>query len=318
MKKLLIFFAIFLFADEKLIISKFQNLKPFYYNHQFVNLKLKTIVAEGNLTIQSDKNVSIKTSTDDNITYYSDINFTLNNHFPILQLILNDKNVTYEENLTINSQIQNLNAPNHFSGVLSSDFKIKNPMLLSYDDKYNIISFDIEGNGNLYDFHLGLKNEKLISKNKNQYSYSALTPLNQNQFNIIYFDMNNFKTIKLNLHIKDETISTQTDIKPMNKSKIYIIDSLLGVVLVLFIILYWYRKKIIYIILIVLVILSLVFFNYPKPTIILHSGDKIHILPFENSTVFMVVGMDTKVKVLNEKNGYKKIEFNNKIGWVKQ
>ncbi len=74
MKKLIIFFAIFLFADEKLIISQFQNLKPFYYKNQFVNLKLKSIVAEGNLTITS-QNVTIATKTDDNITYYSDINF---------------------------------------------------------------------------------------------------------------------------------------------------------------------------------------------------------------------------------------------------
>jgi len=317
MKKLIIFFAIFLFADEKLIISQFQNLKPFYYKNQFVNLKLKSIVAEGNLSITSN-NVTIATKTDDNITYYSDINFTLNDKFPILKLTLNDGNVTYEENLTINSQIQNLNAPTNFCGVLSNDFKLKNPMLINYDDKFNILSFDIEGNGNLKDFHLGFDKEKLVPKSKTEFSYSALVPINKNNFNIVYFNLNNFKTIPLTLHIKDEKISTQTDIKPMDKSKIYIIDSLLGGVLVLFIALYWYRKKVIYMILIVLAIASLVFFNYPKPTIVLTKGEKIQILPFKNSTVFMVVGIDTKVKVLNEKNGYKKILFNNKIGWVKQ
>jgi hypothetical protein len=43
----------------------------------------------------------------------------------------------------------------------------------------------------------------------------------------------------------------------------------------------------------------------------------VHILPFKNSTVFLVVQSPKKVKVINKRDGYKEILFNNKIGWIK-
>jgi hypothetical protein len=62
---------------------------------------------------------------------------------------------------------------------------------------------------------------------------------------------------------------------------------------------------------------SLVFLNWPKQEIFLKKGEKVHILPFKNSTVFLVVKTQTKVKVINKVDGYKEILFQNKVGWVK-
>ena len=83
MKKIVfLLFAVFLFADEHLILSNFQNLKKIYYNHQIVHLNLKTLSAQnGNIIIKSSYPVNIKTTTDDNVSYNSEIIFELNNTF---------------------------------------------------------------------------------------------------------------------------------------------------------------------------------------------------------------------------------------------
>jgi len=53
------FFLVSLYANEKLIIAKIENLKPYYYNNQIVNLKLKIITAtDGNLSIKDEYNTS--------------------------------------------------------------------------------------------------------------------------------------------------------------------------------------------------------------------------------------------------------------------
>jgi len=322
-------FVILLFAQEKLIIMHFEGLNPYYYKHQIVHLTLKSITGEnGIFRLNSDQNNTlITTSTDDNITYISHISFQLQNKFPTFFATLQDENSTIldEENITPNSSIETLNPPNNFCGVLANELNISQQVLSPYDDKNNIIYWTISSqNGNLNDFNItSLKEAKLYFVEKNntyeKYSYSALVPKNKREFDIAYFNLkdNTYKNIKFDVKLRNESVSTQTDIKPINKTNLQLINVALIVILLIYLVLFIYKRKISYIILIILIGLSLWFLNKPKQTIILTQGTKIQILPFKNSTVFMVIGIDTKVTVLNKKDGYLKIKFNNHIGWVK-
>ena len=146
-----------------------------------------------------------------------------------------------------------------------------------------------------------------------------MVPKHKNSFIINYFNIvnNKYEKISLNAKLNDEKVSTQLDLNPVNKTKIYIINGgLIGLIL-LWLLLYYYRVKIIYIILLLITILYLVFLNWPKSEIVLNEKTKIHILPFNNSTVFMVISTPTKVKILDKKNGYEEVEFDKKIGWIK-
>ena len=338
MRIILIFFATFLFANEKLLIAKFTNLKPHYYNHQIVKLHLNIISAkDGEIKLFDDYNKTYEIKKDNN-SYYSDISFKLQDSFPKFTIKLYDKKIPlenyaiFEENLTlldelnvtIDSQIKQLYPPKKFCGILADDLEITDQILANYSKNANIVYWTIIAkNGNVEDFRLGLKNEKLYFLDKNdtisQYSYSAIVPLDKRNFKFNYFNLKdeNYRNISFNIKLKNDTISTQTNIKPMTKSNIYLIDTLLGIITLLWIVLFIYRRKIIYIILIIISILILLFFNFPKKEIILQEGTQLHVLPFKQSTIFLVLGMDTKVKVLKEKNGYKKIEFNKYIGWIK-
>jgi len=326
MKKLIfLFFAVFAFANEHLILSKFQNINKFYYNHQIVHLTLKTISAQkGNIVIKSNYPIEVNTTTNDNITYFSNISFELNNTFPEFNVSLENNGVTLDEiGINVNSEIRNLTPPKNFCGVLAKEINITHPALSDYNEDTNILYFDVsfkDANDKEFTFN---KKVDFSLKDKNSttslYSYSALVPKNQNSFVISYFNTltNKYEKIPINVRLDNEQVSTQTDLNPVNKTKIYIIDGVLGSLILLWLLLYYYRRKIFYLVLIVLTIASLIFLNWPKPEITLHVGEKVHILPFNNSTVFVIIAIPTKVKVLNERNGYKQIELNNKIGWVK-
>jgi len=326
MRIILLFLATLLFANQKLIITKFENLQPYYYDHQIIDLKLKIITATNsdNLQIETDQNITTNISPIGN-DYLATLKFQLKDKFPTIFVSLMNNGVELQkEQINIDSKIKHLYPPKDFCGVLADDMKIKDKILATYDDKSNIVYWTVLAkNGNLQDFKLNYQNERLYFLDSNnsysQYSYSAIIPNTISDFEFKYFNLKSetYKTIKFHINKKDETISTQTDIKPMSKNNIFIINMLLGVSTLLWLLLFIYKRKIIYIILILLSIASIVFFNLPKPEITLKEGTKIHILPFKNSTVFLVLAMDTKVKVIEEKNGYKKIEFNKYIGWVK-
>jgi len=325
MRIILLFIATFLFANERLLITKFEDLKPYYYNHQIVNLKLKIISADnGNIKVFDDQNNTYKVY-DNNISYISNISFELNNTFPIFHVALFKNGVLLaQNNILIDSRIRRLYPPKNFCGIVAEDFNISDKILTNYDNMNNMVYWNIHAkNGNLDNFHLNFKNEKLYFLDKNgsssTYSYSALVPINQYHFSFSYFNVNSekYKTISFSIKLKNETVSTQTDIKPMSKNNIFIINVLLGIIILLWVVLYIYRRSWIYIILILMSIGAIVFFNMPKKEVVLHKNTAIHILPFEKSTVFVIVNNDTKVKVLMNKDGWNKIEFNKYIGWVK-
>jgi len=326
MRIILFFLVTFLFADEKLLIAKFENLNKYYYNHQIVDLKLRVISAvDGDLSITDDMNHTYLYKQDNN-GYISDIKFKLNDKFPKFTIALKNNGVILDKlEITINSKIRQLYPPKDFCGILADKLSISDKILASYDDKKNIVYWTINvKNANADDFHLGFENEKLYFLDSNNsvdsYSYSAFVPLNKRKFSFTYFNLQSkkYKTINFNVKLENETVSTQTDIKPMSKNNIYIINILLGIITVLWILLYIYKRKWIYIILILMSISVIIFFNLPKKELILHRGDNIHILPFNNSTTFISIGSDTKVKILLKKDNWYKIEFNKHIGWVKR
>jgi hypothetical protein len=307
---LVILISIFAYAQN--FITKFENLQPYYYDHQIVNLKLK-IITDSNVTLK-EKNHTILLE-DNNGSYIADLTFEIDNTFPIFTLKVGD----IEKNITPKAEIKKLYPPKNFCGILAKEFNITDKILTNYDENNNFIYLNIKTDGNIKDFSLGYNNEKLYSVSQGIYTYSATLPINKNNFDIVYFDLNSesYKHIKFFIPLKTEEISTQTDIKPMAKDNKIIINIILFILLIIWVALYFKRRKIIYIILILIVLSILVILNLPKKEIVLKEGTKVHILPFDKSTIFLIIGVDTKVKVLDTQGKYKKIEFDNHIGWIK-
>ena len=326
MRILFLFLATFLFGNEKLLIAKFEGIKPFYYQNQIVSLKLEILTAkDGKIRVFDDSNKSYEVlPLNDNGEYISNINFQLVDKLPKFSVFFEDKNITDEVNLTINSKIQHLYPPKNFSNIIAKGIKVSDKVLTNYDEHSNIVYLTINAYGGYSDdFTLHLQDEKLYFLDKNDtfssYSYSALVPIDKHNFKFSYFNLkdNTYHNISFGIKLKNELVSTQTDIKPLATNNLIIIDILLGLLLIIWLLFYFYRRKVIYIILIVLNIAILVFMNLPKKDIVIPANTKIHILPFDKSTIFLVTTKAEKVKVLDEKNNYKKIEYNKYIGWIK-
>jgi hypothetical protein len=325
--RIIIFFIFisFSFANEKFIISKVENLNNNYINNQVVHIKLNTLIAKGtdiNITVP---NSIITTRTEDNVTFYSDISFILKDKFPEITISLLDNQLLLDElNISINSNISSLNPPLNFSNIIASNFKILNITSSVYDDNNNLLALEIEANNsNLDMFSLKNSKEEEIEYNNDflnsKITYYGIFHNREKKIEFSYYNILEKKYITNYIMIdpKIEKISTQSDINPTNDNYIFLITLSIAALIILWLILFYFRRKWVYIVLIILAILSITFINFPKQEVVLKNGAFIHILPTQQSTIFLVIGIDTKVKVLDSSNGYYKVILNNQVGWVK-
>ena len=243
---------------------------------------------------------------------------------------LPDVTITYQEyNATLPGEplaIKELNPPANFCNVLANNLTIVKSKSVQFNKELNLVVLKLEGNlSNLEDFHLPFaKKEEIKEINQTLPSitiiYYAFIPSDITQLRFSYFNLKarEFKTLLLDIKVKDEIVSTQSDISPeedKNKSVKIALFASLGALLLL--IALWKRSLFMGFIGLV----SLLYAGYlllPLKKVCLKAGSKIYILPTKQSTIFRINKEPHTFTKLNEVDGYTKIELqNNKIGWVK-
>ena len=318
MKKILFFFfPLLIFAQNNLIIN-YLNLKKNYYQNQIVTLKIKILSPIDKLQIINLDNLDINVTKTNPYIYNLNVTFQDSNSSHEIMLYAKDINKT----INFNNIIKTIPIPkiNHFCGVLSDNLKVTNPIATKYNNNQILLSFTIKcPKCNLKDFHLN-NMEKLTLDKLNEASYYIVLPNNQKKLNFYYLNTKtkNFQEIKIPIILKENTISTQTNINP-NKNNfftpvniLYLIFIAIGLIIFLI-----YQK--IWLLLISLIFsIPLIMPFIPKGEILLKKGDKITILPTFNSTIIYIVKKHQKVKILKKVNNYIEIKINNKTGWVNE
>jgi hypothetical protein len=314
MRIFIIFISIIinLYANE--LIIKYQNLKKYYYKNQIINLKLKIITPK-----EEDINFSFPNG-DINVTkkyFIYNINIKFKNNGNItLHIISKDSNQTININkLYKTKKLENIPK---FCKVLAEKLKIQNPISTKLKDKI-LLSFIIKTkNANLEDFNL-TNEENLTLINQNEATYYTLLPKDTKKFIFYYFNTKdeNFKKIQIPIILEEETISTQTDINPEEKTFFTPINILLLIIIALFLLIFIIYQYLIILIIPITLSIYLIFSTIPKGEKILKANSPIRILPTRNSTIFYIPKKDVKVKIINKTKNYTKIEINKKIGWVK-
>lgn len=219
-----------------------------------------------------------------------------------------------------------LNPQKDFSNVIADNFALKNYKTTSYDDKHNIVVFSaVAQNSILKAIHFnnvykqGVESIQQSLKDA-KVTYFVVIDKRYETFSFSYFNLlkNKFINLKIPIIVDDDSVATQTDLKPTNQShekiKIYIAVA----VAVLLVILVMWRKKYIYLGLLIFPIGYIYLTATPQRDLCIKQGASIHLLPVDNGTIFEVTDHQIYLPKEGSVKNYSKIRLENeKIGWVK-
>jgi hypothetical protein len=317
MKYLILFISSLLFAAN--LIIQYPNLKKEYYNSQIIDLQIKIITPkEMNLTFVPPAGTELNITKPNPLIYTADIKYK--NDGDIKKFFIISDSVYVE--LILNNLYKSvpLEKTNRFCNVLAEDLKVTNVISSKFNNTKNMISFTIVGkNANIEDFTLHTKDENLTVVSPDKATFFTLIDNNIKNIFFYYFNtsLDNYKKIQIPVRIKEETISTQTDINPEENTLFTPVNIMLLSIIAFFIIVFLIYQRTWLIFPPILLTVYLVYLNLPKGEVFLSRGTNIYILPTPNSTVFYTAPIGTKVQILKKTENYTKIQIQNKIGWVK-
>ena len=318
MRKLIfLLFFTFLFAQNKIYIK--QESKPDFYINQNAKINLKIeLTKKDKISIKAPKEIHTKLKKINDYLY--DLNITLKVQKNIPPIYIKGKHTN--QKIDLNKYIEKKELPNHqsllFTGVVAERLSVFNVITTHKNDKYNIVSFEIKcTNCNLEDFKLPFQ-YKLTLKENNQAAVFALVPKKYDNLKLYYFNPHDesFHYVQVPLKIKQNTISTQTNLNPDNYMLLTPINLILGVVLIISLLAVLIFRKWILIIFPLAAAGALAYFNMPKGTITLPAQKKVYILPTTQSSVIYITKSPTKAEILKKTNNFTKVKIDNKIGWV--
>lgn len=219
-----------------------------------------------------------------------------------------------------------LNPSKNFSNIIANELELLNYKTTSYDNMHNIIVFSATAKNTQIDtMHFKdvfKQGRESISRSlyNSKITYFVVIDKKYETFSFSYFNLleNRFVTIKIPIIVDDDSVVTQTDLKPQNQShekiKFYTASAVTLAILLFAI----YRRKFIYIFIAVFPIAYIAYIMVPQKDVCIKQNASIHLLPVDNGTIFEV----TKTSITLPKEGsvkkYVKVRLeNDKIGWVK-
>jgi hypothetical protein len=242
-------------------------------------------------------------------------------------IVDNDNNV-YKKN-TLRAKeltVVKLNPQENFSNIVATSFELQESKTTNYDSEHNIVVFVAKAKQcNIASFKLQnvykQGRESITRSYRNsKITYYAIIDKKIQNFSFSYFNTidNKFKTINIPIIVNNDSVTTQTDLKPKDQSRELLKMAIAGGIAILILILVLWTKKYIYIILFVLCIVYIGYIGLPSNKVCIKKGSNITLLPVNNSTIFEVTPrIYTLQKEGHIKNFIKVKLKNSKIGWVK-
>ncbi|WP_240451773.1 hypothetical protein [Helicobacter sp. L8] len=215
-----------------------------------------------------------------------------------------------------------------YVGVVAQDFSVVGYKSKEYDSTHNIVVFEVRAKGaNLEDLKVaggikqGFESAHFAPDNAHGIYY-CIVPKSWRELSFNYFSLQNaqFQEVHFNITPMEETISTQSNLKPKNNFLLFSNFVALFFILLALVLSFLtpYKKSALGVAgALVGVLLWNVFFTYRSG--ILLANKEIKILPTENSTLLEISKGALKVEIIGAHGGYYKImTADEKIGWVKK
>lgn len=282
--------------------------ETFYFSTTDSQAKLPDI--EATLIISDDY-----TKPEKNFTETIDIEDYNSTHFHDTALLIG---------ATLN--VITLNPKKNFSNIIANAFQLVEYKTTSYDHNHNIIVLvATASNCNIEQMSFqGVFKQGIESVSSSYFdsriTYYLVIKKQIENFSFSYFDLTRNRFIRMNIPIivDDDSVSTQSDIKPKDQSRVVLkIQIAAAVAFVGFIFILW-RKKYIYLLLILIPLIYIIYLSMPAKEICVKEGSQIHLLPVDNGTIFeTTTSQQYFQKEGNTKNFIKVKLKNEKIGWLK-
>ena len=219
-----------------------------------------------------------------------------------------------------------LNPKKNFSNIIANRFELAEYKTTSYDSTNNIIVFVANAqNSDIKAIHfeeIEKQGIESISESHldSRITYFLVIDKKIENFTFTYFNLlkNNFSQITIPIVVDDDSVTTQSDLKPKDQSKERLKMSIAGVVaFVAFLFILW-RRKYIYLIFLIIPLAYIIYLAIPDQEICIKKGAQIRLLPVDNGTIFETTEVRyTLLKEGSVQNFIKVKLHNEKIGWVK-
>jgi len=214
-----------------------------------------------------------------------------------------------------------------FSNIIAQKLEINTAKTKQYTNNILHTTIHIKAqNANLEDIYLNKYQEqgaKSLTQNNDIQSlyYYVMIPSHTKEINFTYYNtkIEDFVMINIPIIMDEELVSTQTELNPYNSSLLIYKQLFSGTLMLFFIIIYAFTKQDRYLFLVVIFIIILAYFFIPNKKVLLKKDIFVYILPTKNSTVYEKLDSKKVVEIINKKNGFVKVIFQNEnIGWVKK
>ena len=218
-----------------------------------------------------------------------------------------------------------LNPGADFSNVLAESFEITKYKTTRYNRSSNIAVFtikalrsDLEAFGLKHAVKQGVESIE-SSPSISKMTYYAIIPKNIENLTFTYFNLKSetFVPVLIPIIIDDDTVSTQSDITPVDHKHTMIKITIAGAVAFIGIVLLMVRRKLLYALLVIIPGLYITYAAVPIQYVCLKAQSPIYLLPMERGTVFETTTRQYSLEVQGSVDAFTKVKLeNNTIGWV--
>jgi len=225
-----------------------------------------------------------------------------------------------------NMNVIALNPKKDFSNIVASSFEILEYKTTSYDNAHNIVVFVATAtNCDIAALSLNSAYKQGVESVTESYfdskiTYYAVIDKNLENLSFSYFNLqkNRFIPIYIPIVVDDDSVATQSDLKPKDQSREMLKMAIAGTVAaVAFFVILW-RKKYIYLVFILLPLAYIAYTAIPSKEVCLKEGSSIYLLPLYNGTIFDTAQERQHLQKEDEVGNWIKVRLDNeKVGWIK-
>jgi len=328
-------------TPSKVLYLNFENIPQRVLKGEVFPITVKTLCV-----IQDFKDIQYKLSNMQGLKLLSDtpsrvknakfyydtfyfIATSQNAKLPDFEATLIDKNEKSYESTHLSGETLNiisLNPKSDFSNIIANSFDIVEYKTTSYDATHNIVVFVATAqNCDISALKLSGVYKQGIESVTNSFTdakvtYYAIIDKSIQTLSFSYFNLvkNRFIFVNIPIIVNDDSVTTQSDLKPKDQSnEILKMGAAAVVALVAFIIILW-RRKYIYLIFIALPLAYILSITLPSKEVCVKEGSGIYLLPMSNGTIFEKTPKEYRLQKEAEVKGWVKVQLQDqKIGWVK-